>query len=58
MQLSTPNTGLYYYDYVFIKKLRRRQKNNSARRQATFWFGKCDAENRSGVNAVARGRGG
>ena len=43
-QLSTQNTGLYYYDYVFIKKLRRRQKNNSGPRQAPFGFSKDEGE--------------
>jgi len=26
MQLSTRKTALYYYDYVFIKEIRRRQR--------------------------------
>jgi hypothetical protein len=29
-RLSTKKAALYYYDYVFIKTLRRRQKNKSA----------------------------
>ena len=43
-QLSTKNTGLYYYDYVFIKKLRRRQKNNSGSGQVPFGFSKDEGE--------------
>ncbi|WP_143226731.1 hypothetical protein [Acidovorax sp. 62] len=46
-QLSTLNTGLYYYDYVFIKKLRRRQKNNSGVGQVPFGFSENEGESKT-----------
>lgn len=46
-QLSTKNAGLYYYDYVFIKKLRRRQKNNSGFGQVPFGFSKNEGESKT-----------
>ena len=34
MQLSTRQTALYYYDYVFIKDIRRRQRTTGATQTA------------------------
>ena len=34
MQLSTRQAALYYYDYVFIKEIRRRQRTTGATRTA------------------------
>lgn len=50
--MSTQNTGLYYYDYVFIKKLRRRQKNNSGLRQAPFGFSKDKGESETWIECI------